>query len=197
LKTNLLKRLFRRPLKPFLLEDKYRVIPAFNLNGVDYYQFDSAFEIPAGRAMNTLTIFEEFNMRCTEDYLRKHCRAVDILLSGVSGKISLNDIALLHRNLKERLDMVQMPDHIYKLASVMFFDKSESPYLYDFAYNEKKIAAWKAAPDTLDFFLRTPFKELIPSLRLHQQNVKTFFRVAEQADKLHQEDLQAVLSKAE
>ncbi len=187
----------RKPLKPVLLQEKYRVIPAFSLNGIDYYQFDSAFDVPAGRAMNTLTIFEEFNMRCTADYLDKHVRATDVILSGVSGKIDLNTLRLINNNLKERLAMVQMPEHIYKLASVLFFDKTESPYSYDFAYNEKKIAAWKHAPDSLDFFLKTPFRELIPSLRLPPSGAKMFFKVADEADKLHRSDLQAVLSKAQ
>lgn len=185
----------RKPLKPFLLQEKYRVIPAFSVGGVDYYQFDNAFEVPAGRAMNTLTIFEEFNMRCTADYLDKHVRATDAILSGASGRIDLNTLRLINNNLKERLAMVQMPEHIYKLASVLFFDKTESPFLYDFDYNAKKIAKWKEAGDTLDFFLKTPFRELIPSLKLPKNDVQMFFKVAEKADQLHQSDLQAVLSK--
>lgn len=183
----------QKPLKPWLLENKYRIVPAFSLNGVHYYQFDSAFDVPAGRAMNTLTIFEEFNMRCNADYLDKHTRATEHILSGTSGKVDLNLLRLINSNLKERLTMVQMPNHIYRMASVLYFDKTESPYLYDFAYNEKKIAAWKAAPDTLDFFLKGPFKELMPSLKLPKESVKMFFKVTEEADKLHQKNLQEVL----
>ncbi|MBA3830086.1 MAG: hypothetical protein H0X33_14185 [Taibaiella sp.] len=183
-------------MKPFLLENKYRVIPAFELNGVYYYQFDSAFEIPAGRALTSLTIYEEFNQRCTKEYLQKHCKAVEIILSDPK-KINLNALALINYNLKERLDMVQLPEHVYKLASVMFFDKTESPYSYDFNYNQKKIKAWTEADGTLDFFLKTPFKELLPSLMLQQKSAGTFFNVAEKVDALHQKDLQAVLSSSQ
>lgn len=193
---NWLKKLLKPKAKPFLIDKKYRVVPAFILAGVDYFQFDSAFEVPAGRAMTSLTIYEEFNQRCDRDYLIKHCRAIDIILSGGSGKIDLQDIARIHYNLKERLEMVAFPDHIYKMASVMFFDASESPYAYDFAYNEKKIQAWREAEGTLDFFLKTPFKELLPSLMLSQKNAETFFNVVEKVDVLHQKDLQEILSRA-
>lgn len=180
-----------------MLKDKYRVIPAFSFGGIDYYQFDSAFEIPAGRAQTALTIYEEFNQRCSKDYLEKHTRAVEIILSGASGKINLNTLNQINNNLKERLSMVQMPEHIYRLASVMFFDKDESPYSYDFAYNDKKIEIWKKDPKTLDFFLTQPFKDLVPSLKLLPENAKTFFNVAEKVNQLHLKDLQEVLSKVQ
>lgn len=193
---NFIKRLFKAKAKTFLLEKKYRVVPAFSLAGVDYFQFDSAFEVPAGRAMTSLTIFEEFNQRCDKRYLELHTKAVETILSDPA-KINLNALALINYNLKERLNMVQLPEHIYRLASVMFFDKNESPYSYDFSYNEKKIAAWREADGVLDFFLTTPFKELMPSLMLSQKNAQAFFNVAEKVDALHHSDLQAVLSKVQ
>lgn len=188
-----LKKFFRRKLKPFLLENKYRVIPAFDLAGETYYQFDSAFEIPAGRALCTLTIYEEFNQRCTKEYLQKHCKAVEVILSDPK-KINLSALALINYNLKERLEMVQLPEHVYKLASVMFFTADESPYGYDFAFNEKKIKRWKQVEGTLDFFLKQPFKELLPSLMLQQKDVKTFFQTAEKVNELHLSELQEILS---
>lgn len=193
---NWIKRLLKQKAKPFLIDKKYRVIPAFSLAGVDYFQFDSAFEVPSGRAMTALTIFEEFNQRCTKEYLDKHVRAVEKILSDPK-TINLSTLVLINHNLKERLTMVQLPAHIYRLASVLFFDDSESPYSYDFAYNEKKIKAWAAADGTLDFFLKTPFKELLPSLMLSQKNAQTFFNVAEKVDELHLKDLEEVLSKVE
>lgn len=185
----------RKRFKPFLLENKYKVIPAFHYKGVDYYQFDTAFEIPAGRAMASLTIYEEFNQRCDKGYLQKHCKAMSIAMQGP--KIDIGVLATLNNNLRERLEMLQLPEHIYKLASVLFFDKSESPYAYDFDYNRLKISRWKQDPDALDFFLKTPFKDLMPSSQLARQSAGTYFQVAEKVNELHHSDLEEVLSKAQ
>lgn len=166
---------------------------AFVLSGTTYFMFDDAFRIPSGRAMAALTIYEELRMRCSQEYLEKHCKAMELLLSDPK-KININAIAIINRNLKERLNLAPFPEHIYKLASVVFFDPSESPYSYDYGYNQKKIAKWKASEGTLDFFLKTQMSALIPSLTLLGDNAQTFFQVSEQVDKSHQTDLQEALS---
>lgn len=196
---NLFRRKLRKPeLKPLIVENngrKHRIVPAFDLDGTTYYMFDDTFDVPAGRGMITLTIYEEFEQRCTRDYLKAHVRATEIILEDPK-KININALAVINRNLKERLDLAMFPEHIYKLASVIFFDLNENYYGYDFAYNKQKIEKWKAAGGTLDFFSRTPLKDLIPSLRLQNESVQIFSQVADQIDSLHQADLQEILSKS-
>lgn len=187
---------FKRKLKSYMLNKEYKVVEAFKLDGIRYFQFDDSFKIPTGRGLCALTIYEEFNMRCTREYLQAHVRAVEIILSDPK-KININALAIIHRNLKERLDLAMFPDHVYKLASVTFFDESESPYNYDYQYNNKKIEKWKAAGGTLDFFMTTPLKDLMPFSQLQGENVNSFFQVGEQIDKLHREDLQGVLYNKE
>lgn len=184
---------FKRKLKSYLVENQYKVVEAFRLEGVTYYMFEDQFNLPAGRGLCALTIYEEFNMRTTREYLEAHVRATELLLN--SNPIKLTAIAQINQNLKERLNLALFPDHIYKLASVVFFDETESYYNYNYAYNAKKIEKWKAAGGTLDFFLRTPLKDLIPSLKLPEQNAEHYFQTAEAVDQLHQQDLQEVLSK--
>lgn len=176
-----------------MLNDQYKVVEAFKLDGTTYLMFDDQFKIPTGRGLCALTIYEEFNMRATREYLESHTKAMEILLSDPK-KINIQAIAVINKNLQERLGLALFPDHVYKLASVIFFDKTESPYNYDYAYNEKKIAKWKAAGGTLDFFLKTPLRDLIPSLKLPDGSAETYFRVADQVDQLHRTDLQSVLS---
>jgi hypothetical protein len=187
-------RLFKKKFKPYLLDGQYRIVDAFELNGKRYLMFDDQYKVPTGRGLCALTIYEEFNMRCTREYLQAHVRAVELILSDPK-KINLNALAVIHRNLKERLDLALFPDHVYKLASVIFFDESESPYAYDYSYNQKKIAEWKAAGGTLDFFLKTPLRDLIPSLRSLEGSAETFFQVGAMIDELHLKDLQEVTSK--
>jgi hypothetical protein len=110
-------------------------------------------------------------------------------------KISIQWIAQLNINLKERLGLMPLSDSIYKMASVIFFDDSESPYSYDFEYNKSKIEEWKQSGETLDFFLSRLSTELIPSLQPATGNAKTYFQVTEKIDAIHRGHLTEVLSE--
>lgn len=184
---------FKHKLKSYMLNEQFKVTEAFTLNGVKYLMFDDTFKVPSGRGLCALTIYEEFNMRCTREYLQAHVRAVELILSDPK-KININALAIIHRNLKERLDLAMFPDHVYKLASVIFFDETESPYSYDYKYNNQKIEKWKANGGSLDFFLKTPLKDLIPFSLSSGQSADNFFQVGEMIDSLHRTDLQEVLS---
>lgn len=185
-------RLFKKP--------KYKVfnsevaVEAFQHNGKRYYHFQDSFKMPAGRTLCALAFYEELRMRCNREYLEKHIKATEVILSDPK-KINIGAIALMNANLKERLSLVPFPDHIYKLASVTFFDETENPASYDFAYNQKKIAGWKKDPALLDFFLQTQFQDLIPFSNLHDESAKMYFQVADQIDQMHQNSLQEVLSR--
>lgn len=187
-----IKRVFKHKLKPFLVDEKYRVIPAFTIGGQDYWMFESTHEVPTGRFFAAMGTYVEMEMNCDKDYLMSHCRAMEKLLSDPK-KISIQYIAQLNVNLKERLELMPMPEYIYKLASVIFFDKSESLYSYDYDYNKKKIEKWKAAGGGLDFFSRTPLKELVPSLTMPDRDTQTYSMVtgliAEAHRKLHSDIL--------
>lgn len=184
---------FKRKLRSYLSEEKFKVVEAFSLNGKKYFMYEDSTKVPAGRGLCALTIYEEFNMRCTREYLQSHARAMEILLSDPK-KINIQAIAVINKNLSERLNMAVFPDHVYKLASVIFFDEDESPYNYDYQYNNKKIEEWKATGGSLDFFLKTPLRDLMPALQLPEGNAGTFFQVSEMVDNLHHTDLQEILS---
>lgn len=174
-------------------EKQFKLILAFEQGGKKYYQFENAFEMSTGRGLQALTIYEEFRMRVDREYLEKHIKAIEILLNDPKA-IKIGKIAEIHGNLRERLNLAPYPDHIYKLASVMFFDESESPYTYDWAYNQKKIAAWRADEDMLPFLVTVPLKNLIPFTDTAKENLKTFFTVAEVVNRIHQETISAALS---
>lgn len=183
---------FKRRLKSYLSDEKFKVVEAFKLNGKKYFMYEDATKMPSGRGLCALTIYEEFNMRMTKEYAEAHVRATEIILN--SNPIKLTVLAQINQNMKERLQMAIFPEHVYKLASVIFFDESESPYSYDYGYNNKKIEEWKANGGTLDFFLKTPLKDLIPSLQLPEESAATYFQVSEMIANLHHTDLQEVLS---
>jgi hypothetical protein len=178
----------------FIKDGKYKISEAFRANGKSYYMFDNLFEMPSHRGFSALTYYDELTMRCSRDYLLKHCRAIEILL-GDQKKFDIGTIALIHRNLQDRVKLLPIPEHIYKLASVLFFDKTESPFAYDHEYNVKKIEEWKHTEGLLDFFLKTELKNLVPSLRSQESDILIFSKVAEQIDKMHQKDISEVLSR--
>lgn len=186
--------LFRSKLKPYLVDAKYRVIPAFTLAGVDYWMFDSPNEVPTGRFFAAMAVYTEMEMNVDKDYLTSHTKAMDKILSDPK-KIALQYVLQLNMNLKERLELMPMPEYIYKLASVIFFDKTESLYSYDYDYNKKKIEMWKAAGGTLDFFSKTPLKELVPSLNMPERDTQTYLTVTSMLSETHRELLTGILSE--
>lgn len=187
------RKLFRKRFRSRLLDNKYKVIEAFQLGGTTYYMFDQTAEVPTGRMLAALAVYTEMEMKVDKEYLELHTKAMEKLLSDPK-KINVMYIAQLNLNLKERLELMPLPDFVYKLASVIFFDETESPYSYSFEYNKKKIEEWKRSGDTLDFFLSRLSSELIPSLKPVTGNTNTFFRVAEQVAGIHLTDLTKILS---
>jgi hypothetical protein len=187
------RKLFRKRFRSRLLDNKYKVIEAFKLGGTTYYMFDQTDEVPTGRMLAALAIYQEMEMRVDKAYLELHTKATEKILSSPKG-INITYITQLNMNLKERLDLMPLPDFVYKLASVIFFDETESPYSYSFDYNKKKIDEWKKSGDTLDFFLSRLSSELMPSLKPATGNSKTFFQVAEQVAGIHLTDLTKILS---
>lgn len=183
-----------KKLKTYLIENKYKVVLAFEHGGKKYFQFENAFDMSAGRGLQAMTIYEEFCMRVDRAYLEKHVKAVEILLNDPKN-IKIGVLAEIHANLRDRMNLAPFPDHIYKLASVLYFDETESPFSYDGAYNQKKIAAWRADPDMLPFLVKGPLSQLMPFTGISNENLKTYFGVAEQVTQMHVERTSAVLSK--
>lgn len=184
---NWLRKLFTRKPRFRSFANGETAVEAFTFHGKTYYQFADNTKGPAGRTLCALAFYEELRMRCNREYLEKHIRATELILNGGENKrIDLVKLAQINANLKERMELAPFPEHIYKLASVIFFDKTESPFSYDFAYNQKKIEEWKKDPAILDFFLTTPFKDLMPRLNTSGIDAQTYFKLAQQIAQIHQ-----------
>jgi len=146
--------------------------------------FDDIFSIPSIRGLQALDYYEEFNMRCTKDYLTKWTESAEKILSD-NKKIKLIDLATLVKHLQERLKMIPVSDHIYKIASVIFFDQDENPYNFDREYNRKKIELWKKDPEVLSFFLQTPLRDLIPYLDSAGASLQTYSGIVKELNTIH------------
>jgi len=169
--------------KSLFPESSYKIVYAFTCDGVDYYKFDDTYTIPYLRALTAIVFYREVQMNIDVDILKAHCEAVEnmcdeglssFVTKGTVAKLNinqaienLNKIKLNATNMKIRTQMPTDVDLLYKLASIVYFDKSESPVRYDFKYNKNKIEDWKKlnAKGSYDFFLQQPIQQLIPYLK--------------------------------
>ena len=128
-------------------ETNYVIEFAFKHNGKNYYQMSDYTNIPCERAFTAVSYYDELSMKCDRVFLLAHNEAIETACN--NGK--LTEVVKLNHDLKLRLSLVSDPDLLLKLASVVFFDENDSPLVYDFAYNEKKI---KTSPDIISNIIK-------------------------------------------
>jgi hypothetical protein len=186
---------WQKKFKSRLVDGKLRIVEAFVHEKTRYLMYENPTDVPTARMLAAQGVYLEMEMRCDKEYLEDHCRAVDKILNENKKGINVTYLAQLNMNLRERINLMPLPDFVFKLASVIFFDESESEISYDWAYNEKKIAKWKQDPQLLDFFLNRLATELIPSLKPAAKSTNMYFQVAEKIDKIHRDKLTKVLSQ--
>jgi hypothetical protein len=188
----LFKRKFR-DVKSVFPEQKHIIEWAFNVGGTDYFQFADVFSLPYERGLMAVAVYNEIDMRCSRNYLMKHTETISDLLK--QQEIDIFKINTLNEQMKQRLQLVTDVDLLYKIASVVFFDKNENPALYEPDYCKKKIAHWKEHRGVADFFLQKPLMELIPYLQNVEVDLDTFSRLNEDLNELHLERFRMFSSK--
>lgn len=175
---------------------EHRIILAFNQDGEDYFEFDEdVFFLPFRRGLMASAFFKELQQGVDREYLLWYTSEMKKIFSDTK-QLNLSRAAILNHQLSERLEFIFEPDLIYKLASVVYFDKSENPYNYNLAYGYKKIARWKQNEKVEDFFLRQPIKKLIPFFKGQEQNILNYLQVAQKIKEQHTANLSPILSKA-
>jgi hypothetical protein len=187
----MLKFLRSSPKKLFP-EAKHVVEFAFTIGGKDYYKFTDLLNAPYERALKALVFYREVDLNIDTDFLQKHCDAVDTVLDGE--RIDIYKIKALNALLKQRLTLPKHPELMWKLASVVYFDKAESPEVYDFEYNKGKIEFWKKHADLRSFFLSKPVVELIPYLKYAEENLEMFSQIIEEHHNQHSEKVLEIIS---
>lgn len=188
--------IFKRKTR-FKIDGRLTIEEAFTLKGKKYYCCATATDLAAGRGLSAMIIYDEFRMKCSKEYLELHIEATELLLKGKDGVIGLDHLLALkqiNQNLKERINLVAMPEHVYKLASVYYWDESESPYMYDHVYNAKKIEEWKKDPEVLSFFLSGPLKEFLPFFESQGMSANSFLEIAEMEGTRQREKLHRIVS---
>jgi len=177
----------RKDVKKLFPNNKHLIEYAFSVAGVDYYCFNDVFHTPYERGLLALPIYEETRMKCSREYLQKHVEAMRKLLH--EPKIDIFKINQLNEQMNERLSLALDVDLLYKLASVVYFDKNENPYVYEAEYCKKKIEHWKAHKGVADFFLQAPIQELMPFLKSQNFDLDAYFPLNEKLNRIHLENL--------
>jgi hypothetical protein len=183
-------KLFNRNKIPF--DTKHVVELAFTVGGVDYFSFVDTLNTPYERALSALIYYKEISMNCDHEFLEQHTQAIDKVMN--ANPINIYQIKQLNDLLKQRLALPKDPELLWKLASVIYFDKNESPYVYDFEYSKKKIVHWKQHSQTKDFFLQHQLTELIPYLKYAGESLDQYSMMTEEFKKKHLDVVSAITS---
>lgn len=197
----------RKPIhKLFDVKKDHRIVEAFKLYGVQYYHFEDIFNMCAGRAFCAIDYYQELQMKCTREFLQAHIAASNNKINAAieamtvkAGELNLDkvltplkDNLLLNTQIQERLDMIIDSDTAYKLASVVYFDETESPYGFNYEYAQKKIKAWKKT-SAADFFLQAPVRDLIPFGDLTKDDLNNYLIVTDKMNQAHLENIFTML----
>lgn len=181
-----LKSVFKKHPKDIWPDSKFVIKYAFTACGRDYYMMDDLVNLPYERALTAIDFYNEFSMGVDVEFLKLHTAKVRELLT-TKKTINVFEINKLNEQLAERVEFIRSPNLIYKLASVVYFDKSESPTVYDFKYNDEKIKRWKDEFKDGSFFLLKPIQELVPFLAESELNLKTYQETWDKIERLHLE----------
>ena len=181
--------------KDYFKDAKHIITYAFTIGERHYFRFDDPLNTPYDRALKTLVYYKELDMNCDREFIKAHTEAFDNALKQPSINIdTLVELKQLNDQLKARLELPKEPELMYKLASVVFFDQSENPYVYEFKYGVNKIKAWKKETTLEDFFLQKPLVELIPYLQFAGENLKQFSEMTEKINQQHLDKILPMLS---
>jgi hypothetical protein len=133
---------------------------AFECLGKKYYRMAHEFRLPTGRYKFLDAYLQEHEMRMTLPMLEAYLDKIEAILNGKAGIIKISDIAVTVHNMRTHTKLAFLPESVYRLASVSYFDETEDLRDYDKAYGEKKIKDW-LADGKLSFFLTRPIVELL------------------------------------
>jgi len=195
MKMTFFKNLTRRYLdtKSIFPKSEHIIEWAFRVGDTDYYTYADVFSLPYERGLMAVAVYNELDMRLSRDYMGKHTNAMDELLG--AKEIDIFKIKLLNDQIKQRMSLVTDVDLLYKIASVVYFDKNENPAIYEAEYNNKKIATWKEARGVNDFFTQKPIMELLPFLANVDVDLDIYSVLNYALNELHLEKIHTLLSK--
>lgn len=185
------------PLWPHSIPEGWTVSYAFSTGGKDYFKVTDTFNTSSHRGLSAAEVYEEWQSRLTHDTLRIFIQAMKEELRPADGIVKVDKIAQFINFMDERLNWPVPTSELYwKMASVLLFDASESPYYYDKVYADKhKIPHWKKH-GVDDFFLFNHLKTLLPLPTIPANALATLQEIVNQAVEMQGASLPNHLQRA-
>lgn len=185
----------KEPVHPVAIRDGHIINYAFTSGGEPYFYIKDVGETFCHRALEAIDVYDQWNMRCSKEYLQAHCQAMD---EATIKQLNIPEIVMLHQNMKERMGfIVPTADIIWKFASVAYFDSKENPYEYKESYAKEKIDRWKQNGDVNTIFFLSCIRNLIPLPDTSKIDLATYLKVQGLVGEKHLERLLSVKSLSE
>jgi len=197
----ILKRLWKNICKAVKRKETFPIstgcviTEAFHDGTEQCYQLHDMFNTFTRRGMDALAVYEQWNMRCSREFLLQHTKAMNAVLT--SNPVSIVKIINLNNILIERLEWpLPTEEIIWQFMAVAYFDKHESPYKYDDKYGKEKIKRWKAKGKIEDFFLSAPLGDLIPLPQYSKGDLQDYMSMIQKMDSKQLEMVTSLLSQS-
>lgn len=127
---------------------EHEVELAFTIAGKKFYRFANEFNMPTCRYQAYVDVVEEIDQRVDREYLGVLFTALEDACN--TGRII--DIAHMISIAKQKLEQVSHYSMLYKLAAVIYFEKSENLSRYDALTAARKIDFWRENQEGIDSF---------------------------------------------
>ncbi len=166
----------RKPKKRTALHPDYKKLIefAFEINGVEYWQFKNLADMPSERYYAVSERITEVEMRIDRVSLLEYMDKIDTLINqGNFGRVGA-----IVEEIKYRTKMLVETETLYRLASCVFFTLDEDLTTYDVDYNDEKVVIFKKEKIN-DFFLKEPVKKLIRLPDMSQQDLEICLKLSE------------------
>ena len=155
-------------------KEKKTIVPAFKVEGEQYYEFANLSDCPAGRYFRIQQFLVEVSLRVDREtqisLLNQALKHLDDL--------SVTKATAIIMDLKNRTEFLVETETAYRLASAAFFTLDEDLRSYDFDYNQHKIEKFKRQ-NIGSFFLTRPMRKLLPQINISEDDLAIYLKVTE------------------
>ena len=170
----------RKPNKGTALHPEYKkaIEFAFEIAGIEYFQFKNLADMPSERYYSVSEKITEVEMRIDRQSLMDYMNKIEELIN----QGSIGKIAAITEEIKFRTEMLCETETLYRLASSIFFTIDEDLTTYDLDFNDAKIAIFKKEKIS-DFFFKEPIKRFIKLPDISQQDLELCLKLTEAREK--------------
>lgn len=146
---------------------------AFTSGGTDYYRMVQEVNMPYGRYKYVSAALQEVDLRMSLKIMIDFIDVTEKLID--SGQLGKAYVKLEAMRSRTRLQFE--PETAKNLASIIYFDETESLIDFDREYAKKKLEKWDREGGH-DFFLTRPMKELLGLSDISQTTLIDYIKEA-------------------